>query len=248
MIGIYLITNRINNKKYVGQSINITQRWRSHRTNYHTGDTYLYRAIRKYGLESFSFEVITECAAESLDELEKYWIKQYNSNDPEYGYNLTEGGDSLAETLTKITDEQIWLIYDMLREGKAQQEIAAIFNVTQQQISLINLGESRPQVGVAYPIVNNKAQQKYCVDCGKEISSNALRCHSCDMKMRLAKTYADKPSRSELKEKIRTSTFAAIGREYNVSDNAVRKWCDHYGLPRRSKDIKALSNDEWEKL
>ena len=66
--------------------------------------------------------------------------------------------------------------------------------------------------------------------------------------MRLIKTYADKPSKSELKEKIRTSTFVAIGREYNVSDNAVRKWCDHYGLPRRTKDIKAFSDDEWAKL
>ena len=66
MIGIYKITNKINGKCYIGQSINIKQRWKGHRKDafWLNGPDYqypLYKAIRKYGIENFSFEVIEEC-------------------------------------------------------------------------------------------------------------------------------------------------------------------------------------------
>lgn len=57
-----------------------------------------------------------------------------------------------------------------------------------------------------------------------------------------------RPSREILKEKIRTMSFCSIGREYSVTDNAIRKWCDSYNLPRRKQDIMAYSDDEWAKL
>lgn len=52
-------------------------------------------------------------------------------------------------------------------------------------------------------------------------------------------------SRDELKDKIRNIPFIQIGKEYGVSDNAVRKWCDRYGLPRHSSVIQKYSDDEW---
>lgn len=84
----------------------------------------------------------------------------------------------------------------------------------------------------------------YCCDCGKEISKNAERCISCAAKNRAAKELF--LSREELKKLIRTKSFSEIGRLYNVSDNAVRKWCDKYNLPRKKAEIKALSDKEWE--
>lgn len=56
------------------------------------------------------------------------------------------------------------------------------------------------------------------------------------------------PSREVLKTKIRTMSFVQIGKEYNVTDNSVRKWCDTYGLPRRVSEIKSISDEEWEKI
>ena len=41
-------------------------------------------------------------------------------------------------------------------------------------------------------------------------------------------------------------SFTAIGKKYNVSDNAVRKWCDKYNLPRKASEIKKYSDEEWE--
>lgn len=53
-------------------------------------------------------------------------------------------------------------------------------------------------------------------------------------------------SREELKKLIRTTPFTTIGKQYGVTDNAVRKWCDKYNLPRKVKEIKSYSDEEWE--
>ena len=53
-------------------------------------------------------------------------------------------------------------------------------------------------------------------------------------------------SREELKKLIRTTPFTTIGKQYGVTDNTVRKWCDKYNLPRKVKEIKSYSDEEWE--
>ena len=47
---------------------------------------------------------------------------------------------------------------------------------------------------------------------------------------------------------IRKMSFLSIGRKYDVSDNAIRKWCDQYSLPRTKKEINSYSEEEWEKI
>lgn len=89
------------------------------------------------------------------------------------------------------------------------------------------------------------SRKNYCVDCGASISAAALRCRECENKKRIIK----KPvTREELKDLIRKKPFTAIGKDYGVTDNAVRKWCISYGLPSRVKDIKAYSEEEWSKI
>lgn len=84
-IGIYKIENLLNHKIYIGQSRNISQRWKDHRNLYKKDDSPLYRAMRKYGIENFSFKIIEECPIDLLNERECYWIKYYNSLNE--GYN-----------------------------------------------------------------------------------------------------------------------------------------------------------------
>lgn len=95
MIGIYKITNNINNNCYIGQSIHIEERWKEHKSKYNwekENKKPLYLAFQKYGLENFSFEIIEECKPEQLNLKEQYWIDYYNSYNN--GYNMTSGGET----------------------------------------------------------------------------------------------------------------------------------------------------------
>ena len=88
-------------------------------------------------------------------------------------------------------------------------------------------------------------KKKFCVDCGKEISLNSIRCLDCANKKR-AVSLEDMPiTREELKELIRTTPFTTIGTNFNVSDNAIRKWCDKFNLPHTKKEINSYSDKEW---
>ena len=82
MIGIYSITNIINYKKYIGQSIDIKRRFSDHRWalrhNKHEND-HLQKSFNKYGIDCFVFEIICECTKEALDDLERYYIEYYDT-------------------------------------------------------------------------------------------------------------------------------------------------------------------------
>lgn len=81
MIGIYRITNIINNKVYIGQSINIEDRFAHHRSslshNRHENE-HLQRSWNKYGAQHFMFEVLEECSEEELDSKERYYINLFD--------------------------------------------------------------------------------------------------------------------------------------------------------------------------
>ena len=91
---IYLISNDINNKLYVGQTIQtLNKRFNGH-CCYSKSDRsvnmYIKRAIHKYGKDKFHITLIEECPVNLLDDREKYWISFYDSYNN--GYNLTKGG------------------------------------------------------------------------------------------------------------------------------------------------------------
>jgi group I intron endonuclease len=93
--GIYGLRNKLTNKWYIGQSINIYRRWNRYYKNPHCEQQVkLYNSLCKYGYENFDKIILEECVPDKtiLDNREKYWISHYNSfND---GYNLTLGGGS----------------------------------------------------------------------------------------------------------------------------------------------------------
>lgn len=102
---IYLITNKVNGKKYVGQTIHLVyDRWKEHRRDAKDNKrTALHGAIRRYGADSFNVETIDKAdTVEGLDEKEKFYIQKYETEDPDMGYNLKPGGQGYKETDPEI--------------------------------------------------------------------------------------------------------------------------------------------------
>lgn len=107
MARIYKITNILNNKIYIGQTVRtLNVRWSSHvhscfKSNRKNDRNFkLYIAMREFGKENFIIESIEELDTRDikiLDEREKYWIKYYNATNPEVGYNVDEGGNVISE-------------------------------------------------------------------------------------------------------------------------------------------------------
>lgn len=91
----------------------------------------------------------------------------------------------------------------------------------------------------------NKRRIKVCLECGENISSKAKLCEKCS---KFKRRYSQRPSRNELKQLIRTKSFVEIGKMYNVSDNAIKKWCLSMDLPKTKKEINQINDLEWEKI
>lgn len=238
--GIYKITNVLNGKSYIGQSINIPLRWSRHKNFPLEKSNYpLYKAFKKYGIENFAFDILEECSVENLNDREIFWIKTFNSYYE--GYNQTLGGQGSSNNVIKISIEDLKIIYSLLSDSNlTQKEIAKMFSVGEDTISEINTGKTRVFEGYEYPIRKN--WHNYCPNCGKKITSGAKLCLECSS---MAQRKTIRPSREELKDLIRNKTFTQIGKDFNVSDNSIRKWCESYSLPKKAREIKNYTDEEW---
>ena len=104
---IYMALNTINNKKYIGQTIMTLSRRKSGHllsAKHHYDNLYFHKAINKYGEEAFEWTILETIKSENkielsqkLNEREIYYIKLYNTTNPDLGYNMTSGGESYHE-------------------------------------------------------------------------------------------------------------------------------------------------------
>lgn len=92
-----------------------------------------------------------------------------------------------------------------------------------------------------------KANVKICPICGKEYKGAAK---TCSVECGIARTRKMKviPKRSALKYLIRNYSFEWIGRQFGVTGNTIKKYCDKADLPRTKKEINSYSNEEWKKI
>lgn len=99
---IYSITNKTNNKRYIGQTINLQSRWNAHTNDLLNNKHHSHKLQNAWNKDkdNFQFEIIEEIDDNLLDEREKYWILFYDSYNN--GYNETLGGDGCGhETLER---------------------------------------------------------------------------------------------------------------------------------------------------
>lgn len=242
-VGIYKIENLITHKVYIGQSKHIEIRWQEHCRP--SSDSIISYAIRKYGKENFSFEILEECTIDDLNQKEEYYIQQYNSVVPN-GYNVEEkmnGGRSYFLTYSKDDFQNI--ISDIKFSSLSFAEIAEKYDLDASMIYYINRGDYHTVTNETYPLrtLQFPREINYCVDCGKQIYYTSTRCVECD---HIRQQRCSHPSREELKHLIRINNFLQIGKTYGVSDNAVRKWCKQMDLPHKAATIKSITDEEWE--
>ena len=167
--GIYLIRNKINNKIYIGQSVDIKRRAQEHMRSgqpkkykiksERDSNTPIHLAMQKYGIQNFTINVLEECSRQELNDRERYWIAILNSTDPNIGYNLTSGGQENfalkgeAHSQAKLSQQDVNEIYYLLENSKLSfPEIAAKYKVSNSCICMINTGKSWHSINRKYPI------------------------------------------------------------------------------------------------
>lgn len=156
MAYIYKITNLINNKCYIGKTLNtIQERWREHCSDYKKRNEEkrpLYSAMSKYGIENFKIEEIEQCNEDIVNDREKYWIEYYGSF--KKGYNATLGGDGKAYLDRK-------LLIKTYNEVQNLKKSAKILNIDAGHLSKI-LKENNIKVKSSKEVQNE--------EYGKEIA------------------------------------------------------------------------------
>lgn len=173
MYYIYKFTNKINNKIYVGQTNNIENRKRNHKSEAFNTKASGYNlpfhaAIRKYGWENFNLEILEEIPLEFgidyVNERESYFIQYFHSQVRESkGYNITFGGTCCSKPALTFEEQvqcsklfsvdQVRDIQQMLVDGYQYYEIKSKYpQLTDSFISNINAGWNFIREDLTYPL------------------------------------------------------------------------------------------------
>jgi group I intron endonuclease len=159
---VYVITNFLNGKIYVGQTVNsLEQRWRGHIHDADRGRNYpLHNALRKYGTDNFTIaELATATSQEELNALEQKFVAGYRSNERGIGYNVRAGGDgggSLADSTRKKISARL-MGHAAPNKGKPMPEHQYVEMVARQRAHPPTLGkhwsdEIKAKIGAANKI------------------------------------------------------------------------------------------------
>lgn len=237
MIGIYKITNTINNKCYIGQSIDLTKRIAYHKRalkgKYHENN-HLQKAVKKYGINNFTYEILCECRVDELDELERMYIVQYDSI--ENGYNLETGGSSNKgmneETKKKISETKKQNMTEEQREYYANflRALPPLSPEGRKKLSQSLMGhktseETRKKISESQKgkIISEEAKQKM----SKARTGKKWPQERCD-KLSKSKTGIKKT-----KEHRKNLSLAKIGKpnscsqpinQYDLQGNFIKEW------------------------
>jgi group I intron endonuclease len=138
--GIYCFENKINQKVYIGKSINLRKRIKDHLNQLRADKdkcSYLQNAWNKYGESNFNIFVVAVCHEKDLLDSEIYYIKEYSSKRPN-GYNLTDGGD--GSTGYRHMQETIEKLKSIFKGRKPPRLGAILSDETKMKISNSHLG------------------------------------------------------------------------------------------------------------
>jgi len=190
---VYILTNIVNGKQYIGITNSLAKRWNKHK-NAKGGNTALYSAIKKYGIENFIFTHFADAFdVECAKKIEIMLIKEHNTKSPN-GYNLTEGGDgvnlpsdearkrmSLSHKGKKQSEETKQKRSESLKkayaEGRHKGSKGKSWNLTEEtkeKIMLSKLGDKNPMFGKKHSeeFIKKRCEKKIGVKDTEEVKAN----------------------------------------------------------------------------
>lgn len=206
--GVYKITNIENRKVYIGESVNVRERWLIHirkvRRQIDKGNkvgTRIGRAIEKYGVDSFKFEILwKEEDPYKRKEKEIDYIKEYESTDKDKGYNIRKGYIGGVRSDADIEEDSI---KDYLKHSRlTTKEIAKIHNVNKLTVWRINKGVSYKEEGVEYPIRKDIVSKQITLGI-EEIKETCVFCREEGKVIRERNVYCEDKCYKEYKEYLR---------------------------------------------
>lgn len=182
---IYVITNMVNGKKYIGLTNSLSKRWNKHK-HANGSSPALHGAIHKYGIENFDFaHYASAFGADSAKFIEKMLIAEYKTQAPN-GYNLTAGGDGTLEPTIELRkklsashkgkvqseatknkrSESLKKAYAEDRHKGSSQGGWKLSNETKEKMSQSKMGEKNPFYGKKQSpehIERKRLAQKYSI-------------------------------------------------------------------------------------
>lgn len=181
--GIYMIQNKANGKIYIGQAIDIKNRWKDHKTylrgGYHV-NKHLQNAWNKYDEENFEFSILLECEESQLNTYEQYYIFELMTYDCRVGYNKNYGGNS----------------------GRPTEEARRKISVAHTDKTLSE--EHKRKISEAHKGKNNPFYGKHHTDEAKQKVSEVHKGkqHTEETKKKMSEARKDKPLSEEHRKKI----------------------------------------------
>lgn len=191
IIGIYEILNIENGKRYIGQSIDVLSRLRTHRYLLKSSkrskdcNRYLYNSVKRYGLDKFQFNIIEECGVKELNDRENYWIEYFKTLDRKFGYNLRTdiGGRGVTHEETRVL------------------------------ISKNNRGEDNPNFGNKW----SEEKKKYMSDLKKkQYSEGTVKVDMCAVKKGVNRRFELWEQNPDLKNKMAEKVSDTL-RKYDIA-------------------------------
>lgn len=233
--GIYKITSP-SKKVYIGQSVDVANRWSSYRNLKCVRQRRLYNSLMKYGVEKHKFEILCQCSREELNNLEVYYIELYQCFNSEFGLNLKEGGgySKLSdETKRKIGDanrgkkhsietiqKRLGRKEDPLVTEKRRQKLLGgkLSEETRKRMSESRTGSKHPNYGKKASAETREKQRRAKLGIvtnrkGKGISS--------ETKAKISETLKGKKQSKETKQKRSKSLILAWERRKLKQTNSI---------------------------
>lgn len=216
-------------------------------TNKEKGNSGLVMAIAYYGLKGYTISIPLndtqdyDLIVDNGQKLLKIQVKATGQRTPQ-GYttfNVSSLGGTKGQVYKTIKNTNIDYVF-VVTELQELYEIP-ISEITTEKT--FNLGPDRQHFRVdnieTQYLTKIKTQEKItkiCNECGAVLGDRNTSglCPTCAMKKRQT---IERPPREQLLQEIKELGFVGTGKKYNVTDNAIRKWCDAYKLPRTKKEI-----------